>query len=163
MANDNPKLRKNGGNGTFFGNLLRGALSLGKVISPGVIGTIANATGLGDVPKIVAALKGEKLPEQTMEFLMAELEADKTEMEEVTKRWEADAKSDDWLPRNVRPMTLVYLLFIMTILIILDSALKSFKVEVHWVALVKQLLLIVFGGYFGARSVEKVMKIYKGN
>ena len=161
--NDNPKLRKNGGPGTFFGNLLRGALSLGKVISPGVIGTIANATGLGDVPKIMTALKGENLPKETMEFLIAELEADKREIEEITKRWEADSVSSDWLPRNVRPMTLVYLLAVMTMLIILDSSLEGFKVAVHWVNMVQGLLMIVFGGYFGARSVEKVMKIYKGS
>jgi len=162
MANDNPKLIKNGGKGTFFGNLLRGALSLGKVISPGVIGTIANATGLGDVPKIVSALKGENLPEDTMEFLMAELEADKIEMQEVTKRWQADSLSDSWLSKNVRPMTLVYLLAVMFILIILDSAFTKFVVQVHWVDLIKSLLLIVFGGYFGARSVEKIMQIVKG-
>ena len=58
MSN-NPKLIKNGGKGTLFGNLLRGAISLGSKISPNIIGVIANATGLSDVPIIEDLLKIE--------------------------------------------------------------------------------------------------------
>ena len=34
---------------------------------------------------------------------------DMAEMEAVTRRWEADAKSGSWLSQNVRPMSLVFL------------------------------------------------------
>lgn len=147
---------------TFFGRLLAGAVSLGSKLSPGIIGTIAQATGLSDVPMLKEALSKEKLSEQDLNFLLKELDADMQEMQEVTKRWSLDSISEDWLPRNVRPITLIYLLIVMTVLMILDSALKTFEVKAHWVDLIKQLLLVVFGGYFGVRSIEKVMKIYKG-
>tara|TARA_B100000809_G_scaffold35204_2_gene30964 strand:- start:1807 stop:2103 length:297 start_codon:yes stop_codon:yes gene_type:complete len=97
-----------------------------------------------------------------MEFLLAALEADKIEMQEVTKRWNSDVLSDSWLSKNVRPITLVYLLSVMLTLIILDSFIVELDVKPNWVALIKSLLLIVFGGYSGARSVEMVMKIVKG-
>ena len=37
------------------------------------------------------------------------LEIDMVEMQEVSKRWESDMKSDSWLSKNTRPMTLIFL------------------------------------------------------
>tara|TARA_R110000796_G_C14255883_1_gene399250 strand:- start:16 stop:519 length:504 start_codon:yes stop_codon:yes gene_type:complete len=157
--NNNPKLIKNGGNGTFFGNLLRGAVSLGSKISPNVIGVIANATGLSDIPIIKDVLQKENLEPIDMEFLLAKLDADKTEMEEITKRWEADSLSDSWLSKNVRPLSLCFLTLALFIYIILDSSIDTFTIKESWIDLLSSLLLLIYSGYFGARALEKITKM----
>jgi hypothetical protein len=156
---DNPKLIKNGGKGTVFGNLLRGAISLGSKISPNVIGVIAKATGLSDIPIIKDVLQREDLNPVDMDFLLAELDADKTEMEQITKRWEADSLSDSWLSKNVRPLSLAFLTLALFIYIILDSSINTFTIKESWIDLLSSLLLLVYSGYFGARALEKITKM----
>ena len=155
----NPKLIKNGGKGTVFGNLLRGAISLGSKISPNVIGVIAKATGLSDIPIIKDILQKQKLDPIDMEFLLAKLDADKTEMEQITKRWEADSLSDSWLSKNVRPLSLSFLTLALFIYIILDSSINTFTIKESWIDLLSSLLLLVYSGYFGARALEKITKM----
>jgi hypothetical protein len=41
---------------------------------------------------------------------LAELNADNIEAQELTKRAEADMRSDSWLSKNIRPMTLIFIL-----------------------------------------------------
>ncbi len=48
---------------------------------------------------------------------LAELNADNIEAQELTKRQEADMKSDSWLSKNIRPMTLVFILITYTALV----------------------------------------------
>ena len=97
--------------------------------------------------------------EQDKQVLLAELEQDKIEMQEVTKRWQADMVSDSFLSKNIRPLTLAALVIALFVFVILDSAFTGFQIKEAWISLLSSLLLVVFGGYFGARSVEKVMKI----
>jgi len=153
MQNDNPKLIKNGGNGTFFGNLLRGALSLGKVISPNVIGVIANATGLGDIPKVLNALKGDNIEPKTLEFLMAELDKDKAEMLEITKRWESDNKSQDWLPRNIRPLVVAN--FTLLIDFVLIASQFGRPIAEAYLPILMTMGVTAIGGYFTLREYGK--------
>lgn len=153
---DNPKLRKNGGKGTFFGNLLRG---IGKT-AKGVGGTVLDAISGGKVSDIVKAIGGDKnLTDAEKEMLLAELEQDVIEMQEVTKRWSADMQSDSWLSKNIRPLTLAFLILSLFLFVVLDASLEGFSVKDHWVSLLEVLLLVVVGGYFGSRSVEKVTKM----
>jgi hypothetical protein len=77
-------------------------------------------------------------------------------MQEITKRWESDNKSQDWLPSNIRPLSLAFLTLTLFIYIILDSALEGFKIDSEWVSLLGNLLMLVYGGYFGARTLEKI-------
>ena len=49
------------------------------------------------------------LPPEDKEKAMKLLEMDIIEMQEVSKRWESDMKSDSWLSKNVRPMILIFL------------------------------------------------------
>ena len=82
-----------------------------------------------------------------------------TELKEVTTRWDNDMTSDSWLSKNVRPITLLYLLLIMTVLVIGDSIPGGFIVKDIWVTLVESLLITVIIAYFGSRGVEKYKKI----
>ena len=94
-------------------------------------------------------------------MLLKELEQDMIEMQEVTKRWQSDMTSDSWLSKNIRPLSLAFLTLTLFIYVILDSSLEGFTIKTEWVDLLSSLLLVVYGGYFGARAVEKVAKIRK--
>ena len=151
---------KNNGKGTFFGNLLRGIVKTGKVVGEPLLQVVAKATGLGDVPFIKdAILKDNTLSEIEKELLFKELEQDITEMQEVTKRWQSDMQSDSWLSKNIRPLSLAFLTFSLFLYIILDSANLNFDIKAQWIDLLASLLMLVYGGYFGARALEKITKM----
>jgi hypothetical protein len=89
------------------------------------------------------------------------LKMDILEMEQVTERWSSDMTSDSWLSKNTRPLTLLYLTFMTTLFVILDSSDSPFKVGSEWVELLKTLLVTVYVAYFGSRGFEKYNKIRK--
>ena len=140
--------------GTFFGNLLRGVVATGKKVSP-----VFDAITGGKVSDILEAIGGSKeLNAVEKEMLIKELEQDVIEMQEVTKRWESDNKADSFLTKNIRPMSLAFLTLSLFIYVILDSSLQSFKIDQQWISLLGNLLMLVYGGYFGARTLEKIRK-----
>ena len=148
---DSKKL-KNNGKGTFFGNLLRSLVKTGKKVSP-----IFDAITGGKVSDILESIGNSKeLTEVEKEMLVKELEQDVIEMQEITKRWQYDMLSDSWLSKNIRPLSLAFLTLTLFIYIILDSALEGFKIDSEWVSLLGNLLKLVYGGYFGARTLEKI-------
>ena len=150
---DSKKL-KNNGKGTFFGNLLRSLVKTGKKVSP-----IFDAITGGKVSDIIKAISSSKeLTEAEKEMLVKELEQDVIEMQEITKRWQSDMLSDSWLSKNIRPLSLAFLTLSMFTYIILDSSLDAFKIDQQWISLLGNLLMLVYGGYFGARTLEKIRK-----
>lgn len=156
----NPNHRKNGGKGTFFGNLWRGITKTGKSVGTGLLTAI---TG-GKVTDIVKAINGDtELSETEKEMLLKELEQDVIEMQEITKRWQSDMTSDSWMSKNIRPLSLAFLTVSLFIYIILDSSMQGFTIDKEWIDLLSSLLLLVYGGYFGARAVEKVTQIRSRN
>ena len=90
------------------------------------------------------------------EQAMKLIEQDLVEMENVSKRWDSDMKSDSWLSKNTRPLTLMYLTLASTILIIIDSFHTMFDVDIAWVELLKTLLITVYVAYFGSSGAEKI-------
>ena len=145
---------KNNGKGTFFGNLLRSLVETGKKASP-----IFDAITGGKVSGIIEAIGSSKeLTAIEKEMLVKELEQDVIEMQEVTKRWESDNKTDSYLTRNIRPLSLAFLTASMFTYIILDSSLEGFKIDEQWISLLGNLLMLAYGGYFGARTLEKIRK-----
>lgn len=89
------------------------------------------------------------------------LKMDMLEIEQVSKRWDADMASDSWLSKNTRPLTLIYLTVATTLYIVLDSMNISFDIDAAWVELLKTLLVTVYVAYFGSRGFEKFNKIRK--
>jgi hypothetical protein len=81
-------------------------------------------------------------------------------MDNVSKRWESDMKSDSWLSKNTRPMALIFLTLAMTIFIVLDSTVLL-EIKTGWVSLLETLLVTVYVAYFGSRGAEKITKIKK--
>ena len=113
--------------------------------------------GVGGVLDNLTTSKEEKLEaEQKIKELVANYEV---EMEKnITSRWEADLKSDSWLSKNVRPLTLVFLIVCTMLLIFIDAGAISFNVKDSYVDLLQLVLITVIGAYFGGRSLEKVKK-----
>ena len=152
MSN-NPKLKKNGGKGTAVGNFLRG-INFSKVTD------VVTSVLSGDISSAIQTISNsDELTEQQVQMALRELEHDVIEMQEITKRWESDMKSDSWLSKNIRPLSLAFLTLCLFVYIILDSSLEGFKIADAWIQLLSSLLLLCYGGYYGARSIEKIQKI----
>ena len=130
---------------------------------PGILGVVGDvlpdAGVLGVVKGLIA--KEPALPPEDKEKAMKLLELDMIEMQEVSKRWDSDMKSDSWLSKNTRPMSLIFLTLSMVLLILLDSFEWSFSVSTGWVDLLQTLLVTVYVAYFGSRGAEKFQSIKK--
>ena len=112
---------------------------------------------VGGVLDNLSTSKEEKLEaKRKMKELMANYQM---EMEkQVSARWDADMKSDSWLSKNVRPMTLIFVLVCTMLLIFIDAGAINFVVEEKWTDLFQLTLITIIGAYFGGRSVEKLKK-----
>ena len=127
---------------------------LGKLFSGGAADLVK---GIGGVVDNLHTSAEEKLEaERKIKELVANYEV---EMEKnITSRWEADLKSDSWLSKNVRPLTLVFLIVCTMLLIFIDAGAINFNVKDSYVDLLQLVLITVIGAYFGGRSLEKVKK-----
>ena len=147
---------------TRVGDALRWLAKQGKTIAPEILDLAGNITGIDSLNKLSDVIsKDKQLTEVDKQLLLAELQQDVIEMQEVTKRWQYDMSSDSWLSKNIRPLSLAFLTLTLFIYIILDSSINWFTIDNAWIDLLSSLLLLVYGGYFGMRSVEKVTKHFK--
>ena len=156
--------KKNGGKGTAVGNLLRKMAKAGKSISKPILEVASTITGIESLKDLGDLIMDSKeLSEADKQMLLEELKQDTIEMQEVTKRWSADMISDSWLSKNIRPLSLAFLTITLFVYIILDSSLEGFTIADNWIELLSSLLLLVYGGYFGFRSAEKITKEWRKN
>jgi len=127
---------------------------LGKIFSSGATELVKSVGGVIDdlhtskEEKLAAELKIKEL------ISNYEVEMEKT----ITDRWEADMSSDSWLAKNIRPMTLAFLILSTVLLIFIDAGTINFIVEEKWTNLLQIVLITVVGAYFGGRSMEKIKK-----
>ena len=119
-----------------------GSFLLQKI--PKVVGAIAQDTPVGSV--IEAIIGGSEMSEADKQVALEKLRLERSEMDGVTKRWVADARSGTWVASNVRPLVLVFLTTSYVTGWYLGYPLDE----------ITGLLTIVIGGYFGSRGVEKV-------
>jgi hypothetical protein len=96
-----------------------------------------------------------ELAKLQQEGKLAELQADTAEAQEISKRWQADMASDSWLSKNIRPMTLVYILTAFILMAVVDGF--GFKISEAYVNLLGQWGMVVMTAYFGGRTLEKIM------
>ena len=85
---------------------------------------------------------------------LAKMQADMQEQGELTKRQENDMRSDSWLSKNIRPMTLIAILtgyFIFAMLSAFDIETNSKYVE-----LLGTWGMVIMSFYFGGRTMEKI-------
>ena len=96
-----------------------------------------------------------KLLEMQQNGQLAQLNADVSEQQELTKRLEADMTSDSWLSKNIRPLTLIAILAGYFIF----AGLSAAKIDVNseYVQLLGQWGMLIMSFYFGGRTLEKIM------
>ncbi len=90
---------------------------------------------------------------------LAQLQADVSEQQELTKRLQADMMSDSWLSKNIRPMTLIAILtgyFVFAMM-------SAFGIDTNqrYVELLGQWGMLIMSFYFGGRTLEKVLVMMK--
>lgn len=115
---------------------------------------------IGGVLDNLITSKEEKLEAQRKITEILE-QADKEAQEQVTERWKADMVSDSWLSKNIRPLVLIYLTFIFTILSFFDGNIGGFKVAKEYIPIFQTLLVTVYGAYFVGRTWEKSKTVTK--
>tara|TARA_Y100000389_G_scaffold147165_1_gene146024 strand:+ start:970 stop:1389 length:420 start_codon:yes stop_codon:yes gene_type:complete len=120
-----------------------GQFLLSKI--PAVVGSLANDTPIGNVVRTL--IGGSEMSDDDKQIALRKLDQEIHEFDGITKRWVADSKSQSWLAQNVRPLTLAFL----TVAFVFGWAYGLKELEV-----VKELLQIVFIGYFGSRGTEKI-------
>ena len=122
----------------------------------------AIAAGLKIIDKFIPdpelkAKMAQELESNKKDMLIANLEADNVEAQEISKRWQADASTDSWLAKNVRPLSLVFVFgayFFFALMSMLGHETRGAYVE-----LLGQWGIVVMTAYFGGRSFEKVMQM----
>jgi hypothetical protein len=96
-----------------------------------------------------------KLLEMQQNGELAQIAADTAEQQELTKRAQADMLSDSWLSKNIRPMTLIFILggyFVFAMMSAFDLDTNKAYVE-----LLGQWGMLIMSFYFGGRTLEKIM------
>ncbi len=86
------------------------------------------------------------------------MQAESQAQEQVTRRWEADMKSDNWLSKNIRPLICIFLTAIFVVLSMFDGNLGDFVIQESYIPIYQTLLITVYGAYFAGRSIEKIKK-----
>lgn len=81
----------------------------------------------------------------------------KAEQNNVTGRWTADMASDSWLSKNIRPLSLIaifsgYFTFAM-------MSAYGYNANEAYVTLLGNWGMLIFGAYFGSRSLEKITEL----
>ena len=127
---------------------------LNKIFSTGATELI---NGVGGVLDNLTTTKEEKLTaEEKIKDMILGYEGEM--QRQVSERWKSDMNSDSWLSKNVRPMTLVFLIICTMLLIFIDAGFLNFNVKDSYVDLLQLVLITVIGAYFGGRSLENVKK-----
>jgi len=114
----------------------------------GVLGLVKRVVDTN--PKLTAAEK--------LEFEKLLMQQEISAQEQVTRRWEADSKSDVKLAKYIRPVTLIVLTVFFMVVMVWDGLDQRFMPPENYIALLEILMLTVFGAYFAGRTVEKVRK-----
>ncbi len=109
---------------------------------------------IGDVVDKLTTTQEEKLiiKKQIQEILE---KADSDAQAQVTDRWKSDMASDSFLSKNIRPLVLIYLTFVFTVLSFFDGNIGGFAVAEQYIPIFQSLLITVYGAYFVGRTWEK--------
>jgi len=99
----------------------------------------------------------QELIKLQQEGKLAELNADMNEQNNVSERWKSDMSSDSWLSKNIRPMALIAILGGYFVFAMMSAF--GLNANESYVTLLGNWGMLVFGAYFGSRSLEKITEI----
>jgi len=102
-----------------------------------------------------------KLLEMQQNGELAQINADIAEQQELTKRQQADMASDSWLSKNIRPMTLIFILVFYVVFAMMSAG--GVETNQKYVELLGQWGMLIMSFYFGGRTIEKIMDMKNKN
>ena len=139
---------------SWFSNIFSGSVT-------SVIDSVSNA-----IDKFVTTDKEKlelhnELAKIELEHMLKASELELKFEEEISKRHQSDMISDNWLSKSIRPLTLIFILVMYSLLSI--SSGFEFEVTEAYVKLLGEWGMLIMSFYFGGRTVEKVSQIVKGS
>jgi len=109
---------------------------------------------IGDVIDKVTTTDEERLAaKQKVQELLEK--ADNDAQTQVTERWKLDMQSDSFLSKNIRPLVMVFLTAMFTLLAFTDGNIGQFTIQKEYIPIFQTLLVTVYGAYFVGRTWEK--------
>lgn len=117
------------------------------------VGNVIDKLTTTDEERLAAKQKIQELLEK----------ADQDAQTQITERWKVDMQSDSFLSKNIRPLVLIYLTIIFTVLSFFDGNIGGFKVAEEYIPIFQSLLITVYGAYFVGRTWEKSKKSNNNN
>ena len=118
---------------------------IGKIFSGGakdLVDSVGNA-----IDKIHTSAEEKELVKAEVKKIVLDFE-EKMQVE-VTKRWESDMNSDNWLAKSIRPFSLAFLLFALTLFTLIDFSYIDLDLKDSWNELWQMLAIKAFGAYIG--------------
>ena len=112
------------------------------------VGNVIDKLTTTDEERLAAKQKIQELLEK----------ADQDAQTQITERWKLDMQSDSFLSKNIRPLVLIYLTVIFTVLAFFDGNVGGFQVDEDYIPIFQSLLITVYGAYFVGRTWEKAKK-----
>ena len=112
------------------------------------VGNVIDKLTTTDEERLAAKQKIQELLEK----------ADQDAQTQISERWKLDMQSDSFLSKNIRPLVLIYLTVIFTVLAFFDGNIGGFKVAEEYIPIFQSLLITVYGAYFVGRTWEKSKK-----
>jgi uncharacterized protein YacL len=137
--------------------------TVGKVIDDLV--TSDEEIALTDIQKAkIKAAYNVKMQELMTQLDIKAAEHEENMESELTQRLKLDMKSDSWLSKNIRPMTLIFMTLVVSMLAFLTIFNKNFtpdqiKTIEAWIPFFQTIMLTIYGFYFGSRGLEKIQKM----
>ena len=109
------------------------------------IGAVIDKVTTTDEERLAAKQKIQELLEK----------ADNDAQTQVTERWKLDMQSDSFLSKNIRPLVMVFLTAMFTLLAFTDGNIGQFSIQKEYIPIFQTLLVTVYGAYFVGRTWEK--------
>lgn len=128
-------------------------------------GGILNQVG-GIIDKFVTTDAERAAAKQQLTDIL--LQAEAQAQDEITERHRIDMNSDSWLSKNIRPLVLIFILVMYSLLSLIDGnmgreiingkVVPTFKINSAYVELLGQWGMLIMSFYFGSRGVEKIIE-----
>lgn len=123
----------------------------GKILDRVIPDPAANAAAKAELAKLEQEGELAKMANETKLF--------EVEQSNLTARVQADMASDSWLSKNIRPMTLIFLLVAYSGFAV--ASIFNYETRGAYVELLGQWGMLVMSFYFGGRTMEKIAERVK--
>ncbi len=143
---------------TRAGDTLRWMAEAGKEIAPAILTIAGNYTGVKELKDLANVIRGDgSIDSSDKEVLLKKIELDIAEAEEITLRWEADMRSEHWLPKLIRPLVVANFTILIDIVVL--SSMWGRPLGETYLPLIMTMGITAIGGYFSVREYGKTQKL----